>query len=269
MSEAELSSLVRLGLTLLQAKVYVALLRKGTSRAIQLCTATELARPEIYRILRELSDRDLARRNLSTPTTYTATPPEKALSSLVQQVKDRLSNMELEKMHLIRTLSPLAAPSEASSDYRLTLIDGSDNVDRLERQLIAEAKEEYVAVMSKHGLDQNTTNALLSAYRRKLRIRVIAEIDDSNAKFASRLSRHLEIRRSKDILFYVNIFDRKQMLFGPAFIPTDRQHNIRRELDLWTSNPRFVNGMYAMFEKLWEVSSKYTRPNRINKNAHD
>ena len=260
MSGAELSGLVQIGLTFLQAKVYLALFRRGTSRATQLCTATELARPEVYRILRELSAKDLVRRNLSSPTTYTATAPERALSSLVQQARDRLAKMELERVRLTKSLSSLASQSPSISDYRLSLIEGGENVARLERQLIAEAQEEYVAVMSKHGLDHDTTRAIISANRRKVSVRMIAEIDSSNSRFANRLSRHIEIRRSPDVLFYVDIFDKKQMLFGPAFVPIDKQQrNIRRELDLWTSNPRFIDGMYAMFGKLWEASAKYTR----------
>jgi len=260
MSDRELAGLVELGLTFLQAKVYIALLRRGTSKAVQLCSATELARPEVYRILRELSVKDLARRNLSSPATYTATQPEEALSSLVRQGRERLGKMELEKSRLVRSLSSLAAQPANVSDFRLTLIEGAANVARLERQLITEAKEEYVAIMSKYGLDRDTVDAIMSAKKRDLTVRVITEIDHSNIKFASRLSRHIEVRRSEEVLFYINIFDKEQMLFGPAFNPTDKQQrNNRRELDLWTSNPRFVNGMYAMFEKLWKNSAKYIR----------
>jgi sugar-specific transcriptional regulator TrmB len=261
MSNEVLSNLEDSGLTLLQAKVYVALLSLGTSKAVQLCSASKVARPEVYRILRELGDKGLVNRNLTSPTTYTAVPPERALSLLVEEVKGSLAELELRKGSLVRALSSIARQPIESPDHRLSLVDGSENVDRLESQFLKEAKEEFVAIISRHGLaalDQPTTRAIISAKKRKLRIRILAEIGPSNLKKANHLSRFVEMRQNQGLLFYLNIYDRRRVLFGPAFLPTDYQpHSDRRELDVWTSNPRFVAGMYAMFEKLWQISRRF------------
>jgi len=82
------------GLSTLQAKVYIALLRLGTTQVGELCSVSEVARPEVYRILHELIDKDLVNRNLTSPTTYTAVEPERVKSLLIGKVKQTLESVE-------------------------------------------------------------------------------------------------------------------------------------------------------------------------------
>ena len=82
------------GLSTLQAKVYIALLRLGTTQVGELCSVSEVARHEVYRILHELIDEDLVNRNLTSPTTYTAVEPERVKSLLIGKVKQTLESVE-------------------------------------------------------------------------------------------------------------------------------------------------------------------------------
>ena len=261
MSEKMLSNLQDAGLTLLQARVYVVLLSLGTSRAVQLCSASKIARPEVYRILRELADKGLVNCNLTSPVTYTAVPPGKAVTLLLDEVREKLAKLEGKEGTLVTALSSIVPHPNESQDYRLTLVNRSENVDRLESQFLKEANEEFAAIISKPGLaalDKPTTQAIISAKKRKLRIRILTEVDRSNIKKAKYLSRFVEMRRSEGLLFYLNIYDRRRVLFGPSFVPSDYEpYSDRRELDIWTGNPRFVAGMHALFEKLWSISKKF------------
>jgi len=88
---------------------------------------------------------------------------------------------------------------------------------------------------------------------------MLTEIMPSNLKKANYLSKFIEIRRSQGLLFYFIICDKERVLFGPAFLPSDyRARSDRKELDIWTYNPRFVEGRYAMFESLWQASKKFS-----------
>jgi sugar-specific transcriptional regulator TrmB len=180
---------------------------------------------------------------------------------LVEGVRGKLADLERKEGTLVRALLSIGHHPSESPDYRLSLVDGSGNVDRLESQFLKEAEQEFVAIISKQGLaalDQPTRRAIISAKKRKLRIRILTEIDLSNLKKANDLSRFVEMRQTQGLLFYLNIYDRRRVLFGPAFLLSDYQpHLDRRELDIWTDNPRFVAGMYGMFEKLWQASRKF------------
>jgi len=260
LSEEDESNLVEMGLTLLQARAYLALLRLGTTRAPRLAAAIDVVRPEVYRILRELSAKGLAQRSLASPATYTAASPQVVLSLLAQPIRERLDNIERKSDTLMKSLSSITLEHSDASDHRITLLDAFEEANQAFRQMMTDVKEEYVAISGKDALTQLSNDDLvrpiISAAKRKIRVRIITEVDSSNAKTAQRLARYIDLRISENILFYVDIIDKRQMLFGPAYVHSDKAIK-RRELDLLTSNPRFVAGMYAMFERLWETSPEY------------
>ena len=265
MLEEETSNLVELGLTVLQARAYVTLLQLGTARAARLAAAMEIVKPEIYRILRDLATRGLVQRNLTSPATFTAIPAEMGLNLLTRQLRDRLDNFERRKKDLVKSLS-LLAPTPSDSEHRTILLETYEKSDQIFRRMLAEARHEYVGVTGKQAfmelVDDGIARAIVSAKKRRVHVRIIADIDDSNSRSAEFLSRHVELRRSQNTLFYIDIVDKKEMLFGSVYLKTD-QAKRRKESDLWTTNPRFIEGMHAMFENLWKVSPKYFSSSRI------
>ena len=77
-------------------------------------------------------------------------------------------------------------------------------MNRLEAQFLDETKKEYAAITSKYGLeflDKPRMRAIISAERRKVRLRILAEVIPSNAKTAHYLSKFVEIRQSKGLRF--------------------------------------------------------------------
>jgi sugar-specific transcriptional regulator TrmB len=257
--EKETSALVDLGLTLLQARVYLALTQLGTTRAPRLAATVGIVRPEVYRILRELASKGLVQRNLTSPSTFTAMSPEAAVGMLGQEIHSRLMKLEKSKKYLVASLSSLAPTVNETPEYRISLIESYNKAEQMFARMLAGAREEYVAITGKRAFTELVNDGLartiISAKRRGVRVRIIADIDSSNSKTAKLLSRYIELRRIKDTLFYVDIIDKKEMLFGSVYMQSDQSE--RKESDLWTSNPRFINGMYAMFENLWATSPKY------------
>jgi sugar-specific transcriptional regulator TrmB len=260
MLEQDLASLVEFGLTPLQARVYVALLRLGTVRASQISTDIGIVRPEVYRVLRELSVKGLTQKNLGPPATYSAIAPASALSTLTMRLRDKLESLSKKRRELAKSLSSVI-PEANSSMERFGLISGVENTMAKNIQMLREAKKDYAAVLTKNGLSRSMDNGLaasiLSAKRRKIRVRMISEIDSTNVRMGEYLARHVELRTSQDLLLYMDIVDCSQMIFGPAFPGRDEELS-ERESDLWTNSQKFVGGMYALFERLWEVSRRYT-----------
>jgi hypothetical protein len=140
---------------------------------------------------------------------------------------------------------------------------GGDNLFVKTREMITHAKHDYVGIWGKFGLTtilaNGITAAMIAATKRNVRVRLIAEIDASNLKYANHISRYVEMRRSQDLLFYIDIADGKQIVFGSAFAVLNGHEKkaAQRKLELWTSNPDFVRGMYAMFERLWKACPRY------------
>jgi sugar-specific transcriptional regulator TrmB len=258
----EVAGLVDLGLTSLQASVYLALLRLGTSKASRIAAVTGIVRPEVYRVIRELSAKALVERNPSSPSTYSAATPSQALSVLFDRFSMRLETLERKRTALLKSLMAYVPPSESTLEERFSMITGGGNLIIKSRQLLTDAKQDYVGIISKWGLrrskDTGYAKALVRAKKRKVRVRLISETDENNAHIADFISRRVELRRSREISFYIEIADRKQMILGPAVVDEEATERNEREVDLWTNNPRFIHGMYAFFERLWRMSPRYS-----------
>jgi sugar-specific transcriptional regulator TrmB len=95
-SQQQLSSngtavLVGLGLSARQAWVYLALLRVGDTVARPVASLAGVPRQEVYGLLSELQQMGLVRQNLTTPTTYTATPFIEAAKILFENRANELT----------------------------------------------------------------------------------------------------------------------------------------------------------------------------------
>ncbi len=261
MSHEEAQEIMKFGLTLLQARIYLALIRFGTLKAPQIGTALGIARPEVYRVLRELSTKGLVQRNLSWPSTFTATLPAVALPLMIKQLRDTCASLETSKDDLIRSLSRNV---QVNPKFNHISLINRVQLDQRFIKTLALAKNDYAGISGKYGfsksVERGIAEAIISARKRNVNVRLITEIDKSNIKAANILSRYAQVRLSKNVLFYADIIDKEQMFFGPIFDRIDEDSNPRlKELDLFTNNPRFIGGIYALFERLWSVSKNYSR----------
>lgn len=82
LQNGELSILTRLGLTINQAKVYLALVRSGVSNAKTISNVTKIARHDIYRVTRTLEELGFVERTITVPTKFTAIPIREGFSML-------------------------------------------------------------------------------------------------------------------------------------------------------------------------------------------
>ena len=263
MSEKDTVALTEFGLTVMQAKAYIALLAVKEASPSQLCKVIGVVRPEAYRVLHELLAKGLAHRKLGFPVTYFPVDPDRALSILTRRHEDALVSLKKKRKTLLASLSSVEMSDQALEE-RFVLIAGMKNVQFKVNQMVRKAKDEYVAIATKHfvrRMDHDWVRAITSAKNRKCNVRIIAEVDDSSTESVNYLSRLVRLRTWQPILFYMDIVDRNQAVFGPAF-PAGEQEMEQREEDLWTNNLKFVQGMHAMFEGLWKISTNHVREYR-------
>jgi len=83
--EEALETLVEVGLTDLEAKVYLALVQLGDSRASEICRLSKVTRPDIYRVLSELAELGLVEKTLTKPLVFKATPLRNGICLLMEK----------------------------------------------------------------------------------------------------------------------------------------------------------------------------------------
>ncbi|MCW4019121.1 MAG: hypothetical protein NWF00_10680 [Candidatus Bathyarchaeota archaeon] len=84
-TEEAIQTLVNLGLTVLQAKVYLALVTVGTTTGRITAKAANVASQDVYRVLTELQEKGLAEKIIAKPNKYKPTPVQNGISALLKQ----------------------------------------------------------------------------------------------------------------------------------------------------------------------------------------
>ena len=106
MSNAENTELLLgLGLTLNQAKIYLAILRLEKTTVGQVANFSKVRREDVYRILPSLEKMGLVERLLGKPTEIRATRVSDALSLLVAEEKDKSDERFVGMRSIVQKLS--------------------------------------------------------------------------------------------------------------------------------------------------------------------
>src|SRR5450756_977142 len=95
--------LMNLGLTLLQAKVYLTLAELGKAEVTRISNASNVARPDVYRVISTLEKIGLVEKIIATPTMYKATPIKEGVDILLQNKTQEYNELQQRTMYLINS----------------------------------------------------------------------------------------------------------------------------------------------------------------------
>jgi sugar-specific transcriptional regulator TrmB len=97
-------ALVDLGLTHLQAKVYVTLVSLGNATARDIHASSNIQRSDIYHVLSELEEKDLVERLIAKPTKFKPITPNEAVSTLLERRKEQTRALRKNATQALREL---------------------------------------------------------------------------------------------------------------------------------------------------------------------
>lgn len=122
-----------LGLDDLEVDIYLALLRNGPSKASSVISLTDASRGTVYRVLSDLVDRGIVRKELSKPGVYRPAEPEALFESSLDELEQRQRYVELLRGRLQGTLESIAAEPPAATNPEWAVLEGRSAIyDRLE-----------------------------------------------------------------------------------------------------------------------------------------
>jgi DNA-binding MarR family transcriptional regulator len=121
-SEPDIETLMQLGLTATQARIYLALVQHGKASAKTLCKAAQMDRGDVYRVLRTLQDMGLVEKILETPNNYRAISLRDGISKLVTQKTNELRQLKKSTNELIQRNSILERVSQQLDQDQFVMI---------------------------------------------------------------------------------------------------------------------------------------------------
>jgi HTH-type transcriptional regulator, sugar sensing transcriptional regulator len=114
--QGHVEQLTRLGLTMYEAKAYLALIRRGSSTAAEVARIAGVPRQRIYDVLASLVERGLASTRPGRVVKYVASPPDTAIQRLVSDHKHAVDELERGANAMVAQLAPAFKEGQGVTD---------------------------------------------------------------------------------------------------------------------------------------------------------
>ena len=254
------------GLSRNEAKAYLALLQLKQASASAVAKLSNVPRQEIYRVLPHLEKLGMAEAIIGKPTKFLAISPEEALSELINYQQEilanRISELRQAKSALENELKKLEGKSAGLTRFEpvhYILISGQRLVNEKIQEMLQKAKNEVLWMAPKleirvaviYGRDE----MLRRCAGRKVKVRIITEVDEKNVADLIKLSKFCEIKHAPNVISTITIVDDKELIIGSAVHFSESLNNEELRHKLWTNDLSHINIMRDFFEKVWSSSS--------------
>jgi sugar-specific transcriptional regulator TrmB len=260
LQDEDVEALTSLGLTVLQAKVYLALIKSGSSTIKEISKTSGVHRQDLYRITSELQRLGLIERVIAIPTEFRAIELTVGTSILLHRVHEKEAEMHKKALKLMqrqRDRNAKAKPEKKGPKF--VMIPGTEVVIRETTKALENAQTSMFSVVSWTKFSVLMLNAqkfgLGKALKRGVKLRFITE----KPKDEKQVPKIMETYRKKyafEIRYllatppaHIALFDRKEV-----FINTSTKDGLAETPLLWSNSPSLITVIHDYFEILWLTS---------------
>jgi sugar-specific transcriptional regulator TrmB len=264
-------ALVGLGLTVLQARVYIATARLGTSTGRAIAKTAEVASQDVYRVLTELQEKRLIEKIIAKPNKYRPIPLQEGLLMLLQQRDEQTEEIKEAMVEIAKRFQSIDKHENKYESCEFALIPEKEPIhNRMKRML--ETAEVSVDLSSdfqnaieslekKGGYEQITKST-----KRGIRVRdLLGPPPDRyqipkkywalkrNSAYQSRF-----MRTSLPIKLWIK--DRKETLISTKKATTNIQTPY-----LWSNNPILVQIIQEWYDMMWKNAAELSKGENRNR----
>ncbi len=248
--------LLGLGLTLNQAKVYLAILKLEKTTVGQVAKFSKVRREDVYRLLPALEKMGLIERLLGKPTEIRATRISDALSLLVAEEKGRNDERLVGMRGIVQKLSlkdwKQRLPKEESiyiliAEKKAILAKTSELISnsRKEVALIAD-KARIIPVLAQFSDEYKL------AMKKGAQVRLLFEGENPDDMLKEKVKKligdaSVHIKFHRDPLNHFIMSDDKE-----ALITTSKETGLGESPSLWTNNGNLIGVLRTGFESDWK-----------------
>jgi sugar-specific transcriptional regulator TrmB len=258
-NEEYVSTLVELGLTKMQAKIYLQLTKMQAVTAQETSIVSGVARPDIYRVFGELENAGLLERLISKPERFHAIPMEDCVTILMQKRIMKTSELNKKTLKLIKSSNRSIEYFEPDEKFQFILIPGKSNVYSKSEKMLKNVQESIcIAGFRKRVLAwlSNYLPLIQETLSRKVDCRIIMPKTEKKrispmvkalANFSNFSLREAPIEPKAGF----GVWDRKEVLISTS--ATDTSFPLPT---IWSNNKATVDLVQDYFEFLWKKAEK-------------
>lgn len=253
----EIQTLIDLGLTLTQTRIYLALAKFGKLKISSISKQSRVARSDVYRTLAKLQELGLVEQCIEAPVRFIAIPIDEGLKLLMQNKTQEYKKIGKETESLLTTFKSSKADEEIQTTHsQFILIPEKERVIEKQKEAIDASQNSIDLILTWNRLRRGTGNLfahnLRNALDRNVKFRVLLEKPRTEKliKQALKLTSTplFEIRfletPPKTIL---TIYDRNELV-----VIVDPQIDLLgKSPALWTNNRSFIALVQDYFDISW------------------
>ncbi len=117
--DREIRVLIELGFNTSQAKIYLAILKKGEPTARTVAKTAKMDRAETYRVIAQLCEMGFVKKELTYPSKFIAIPIKDLLEILIKNKKRQIDQIERETAKLFQHFSNKKNRAKTTNEYTL------------------------------------------------------------------------------------------------------------------------------------------------------
>ncbi len=253
------STLVDLGLSSTQAKVFLALLKFKILNARTINRLSGVTRPDVYRVLGELEAAGFVEKIIAKPEKFKAIPAKECISTLMQRRINKTQQLQKQADELTSALKENSVQVESDEKLGFVLITGRTAVYARVGKMLQEVQQTicFLGVPPRRlsALFTNCQVDLENALRRNVKCKVILKKSErmiqepfSSLGKNSNFSLRFFPEQPKTAF---SIWDNKQVLMGTSQLDTTSPTPI-----LWSNNTSIVSLGQEYFWKTWATAER-------------
>ena len=257
MSDVENTDLLLgLGLTLNQARVYLAILKLEKTTVGQVAKFSKVRREEVYRILPALEKKGLVERLLGNPTEVRATVVSDALTFLVAEEKRKSDERLLGMKSTVKKLSLKEWTQRVFEDESIyILIPDRKAILAKISGLVKDSRKEVGLIADKRILMRilfKFSDEFKQAVKEGVQIRLVFEGEKPDGLLKEKVNKLVgiplvHIKFCCEPLNHFIMSDDKE-----ALITTSKESGLGESPSLWTNNNNLIGVLRTGFESDWE-----------------
>jgi sugar-specific transcriptional regulator TrmB len=249
-------TLTALGLTVLEAKVYLALAQEGKSTVKDIAKTSNVARQDIYRISTQLLSLGLIEKFVDTPTKFKAIPVKEAVDMLIERRKKETAQLERKSTEVIQSFmeaNEIAGSQDEESqftimyDLQARLIKGKKQVLNAEKSIKIATNWAFFVTYTLENFEE-----LAEALKKGVNIRIVTQKPEDVGKLPKKLQTLMKHPLFQ--ILYVSsmpssiiaLFDQKEV--NIPILPNKAPFETGV---LITNNPSLIELAENYFEILW------------------
>ncbi len=267
--DEDLETLSKLGLTRLQAKIYLTLIKTGKATIKNISKASNVARQDVGRVTRELQELSLIKKAIAVPNEYEPIPLDEGITILLNRRNQETIALRENTSRLLQHFQVNNTENLHEIDPKFVIIPKREASIHQFTKALNNAQTSYDGVFFCDAvslLPQMFDEPFEEFLRKGAKIRIIA----CKAKNIGVLQKRTQAFRSKgsfevrytprSLLATSSIFDGKAILVtnSTATKPDDTT-------SLWSNSPNIVGLAVNYFEQVWNEASSIAYKKFANK----